>query len=148
MKALTDIKGRTLVTPDPDSITAWMVRAMLRGEKLGEKDLRVRTTRYQDAVPFYLDNDFADVGATAANAVVKTWTGKGGKVMVRSRPVPIKYILASTKLSPNDAERVRDALVALATTDAGRKTLDATGYKGFLAPNAAVDTSAIAWLGL
>ena len=70
------------MTPDPDSITAWMVRAMLRGEKLGEKDLRVRTTRYQDAVPFYLDYDFADVGATAANAVVKSWTGKGGKVAV------------------------------------------------------------------
>ena len=148
LKSLNDLRGRTLVTPDPDSITAWMVRAMLRGEKFGEKDLRVRTTRYQDAVPFYLEHDFADAGATAANAVVKSWTGKGGKVIGKSQSLPIKYILASTKLSPSDTERVRDALVALATTDAGRKTLDATGYKGFLAPNAAVDTSAIAWLGL
>ena len=29
-KALADLKGRKLVTPDPDSITAGMVRAMLR----------------------------------------------------------------------------------------------------------------------
>ena len=131
MKTLDDIKGRTLVTPDPDSITAWMVRAMLRGEKLGEKDLRVRTTRYQDAVPFYLDYDFADVGATAANAVVKSWTGKGGKVAVKSRSLPIKHIIASTKLSADEMERVREALIQLANTDAGRKVLAVTGYKGF-----------------
>jgi phosphonate transport system substrate-binding protein len=148
MKSLTDIKGRTLVTPDPDSITAWMVRAMLRGEKLGEKDLRVRTTRYQDAVPFYLDNDFADVGATAANAVVKTWTGKGGKVMVRSRSVPIKHVIASTKLPADEIDRIREALVNLPNTDPGRKALTTTGYKGFQAPNPEVEVSAIAWLGL
>jgi len=148
MKSLTDIKGRTLVTPDPDSITAWMVRAMLRGEKLGEKDLRVRTTRYQDAVPFYLDNDFADVGATAANAVVKTWTGKGGKVMVRSRSVPIKHVIASTKLPADEIDRIREALVNLPNSDPGRKALATTGYKGFQAPNAEVEVSAIAWLGL
>ena len=148
MKAVTDLKGRTLVTPDPDSITAWMVRAMLRGEKLGEKDLRVRTTRYQDAVPFYLENDFADVGATAANAVVKTWTGKGGKVMVRSRSVPIKHVIASTKLSADDVDRIREALLNLSNTDPGRKALSSTGYKGFQAPNSEVEVGAIAWLGL
>ena len=148
MKTVTDLKGRTLVTPDPDSITAWMVRAMLRGEQLGEKDLRVRTTRYQDAVPFYLENDFADVGATAANAVVKTWTGKGGKVMVRSRSVPIKQVIASTKLSAEEVDRIRDALINLPNTDPGRKALSSTGYKGFQAPNAEVEVNAIAWLGL
>jgi phosphonate transport system substrate-binding protein len=148
MKSLTDIKGKTLVTPDPDSITAWMVRAMLRGEKLTEKDLRVRTTRYQDAVPFYLDYDFADVGATAANAVVKSWTGKGGKVAVKSRSLPIKHIIASTKLSAEDMDRVREAVISLANTDAGRKVLTATGYKGFQAPNAEIEATTIAWLGL
>ncbi len=148
MKSVTDLKGRTLVTPDPDSITAWMVRAMLRGEKLGEKDLRVRTTRYQDAVPFYLENDFADVGATAANAVVKTWTGKGGKVMVRSRSVPIKHVIASTRLSAEEVDRVREALVNLSGTDPGRKALSTTGYKGFQPPNAEVEGATITWLGL
>ena len=32
-KGMADVKGRKLVTPDPDSITAWMVRAMLRSAK-------------------------------------------------------------------------------------------------------------------
>ena len=59
LKSMEDLNGRTLVTPDPDSITAVMVRAMFRGEKLtatAEREpspttVRVITTRYQDAVP-------------------------------------------------------------------------------------------------
>ena len=82
-KAMADLKGRTVVMPDPDSITAWMVRAMFRTEKIpvveGRGDpvlntVRIITTRYQDAVPFYLENNFAQVAITAANSVVKSWT--------------------------------------------------------------------------
>ena len=149
LKTIGDLKGRTLVTPDPDSITAWMVRAMLRSEKLAEgKDLRVRTTRYQDAVPFYIDYDFADAGATAANAVVKAWQSKGGKVIVKSRPVPIKQFIVSTKLPADEVERIREALLALPNTEPGRKALAASGYKGFQAPQADVETATITWLGL
>ena len=120
LKSVAELKGRTLVMPDPDSITAVMVRAMLRGEKMEEKDLaRLRTTRYQDAVPFYIDNGFADVGATAARAVVKTWTDKGGKVLVKSKLVPIKQIIVSSRVSADDADRIRDTLVGLAATEAG-----------------------------
>ena len=88
VKTLDDLNGHTLVTPDPDSITAVMVRAIFRGQKLTASSgrdtspatVRVITTRYQDAVPFYIENGFAEVGATAANSVVKAWTDKGGKI--------------------------------------------------------------------
>ncbi len=87
LKSLEDLKGHTIVTPDPDSITAAMVRAMFRAEKVPlstAKELtpaaaKVITTRYQDAVPFYLEYGFAQVGVTGANAVAKAWTDKGGK---------------------------------------------------------------------
>jgi ABC-type phosphate/phosphonate transport system substrate-binding protein len=148
LKDLKEIKGRTLVTPDPDSITAVMVRAMLRGEKMTEADLRVRTTRYQDAVPFYLDNEFADVGATAANAVVRQWTEKGGKVSVKSRSVPIKQFIVSNRVSNEDRERIRDALLGLANGPDGRRALTASGYKGFVPVDDAVEKASIAWLGL
>ena len=147
-KTLPDIKGRTLVTPDPDSITAWMVRAMLRSANIANDDLRIRTTRYQDAVPFYLEYGFADVGATAANAVVKEWTDKGGKVFLKSRSVPIKYFIVSSKLPADEQERIQRALVTLAQSDQGKQVLSAMGYKGFVSPDHSVDTSAIAWLGL
>ena len=148
IKAMNDLKGRKLVTPDPDSITAQMVRAMLRSEHLANGDLNVITTRYQDAVPFYVQHGFATVGATAANAVVKEWTEKGGKVVLSSRGVPIKQFIVSRRLSPDDQERIRDALLSLPQTETGRRALAASGYKGFVAPDAEVEATTISWLGL
>lgn len=152
LKGLEDLKGRTLVTPDPDSITAVMVRSMFRVEKIplnAEKQavpgtVRIITTRYQDAVPFYIENGFAQGGATASNAVVKGWTEKGGKVVYRSRPVPIKQFIVSSKLPADDVQKVRDALLTLRDP----KALETVGYKGFVAPNPEVESSTIAWLGL
>jgi ABC-type phosphate/phosphonate transport system substrate-binding protein len=146
-KDLRDIKGQVLVSPDPDSITTAMVKAMLRTENLTTQ-VKLINTRYQDAVPFYLENGFAQVGATAANAVVKHWTDKGGKVFARSRGVPIKQFVASTRLSADERDRIRDVLVNLGQTDPGRKALAASGYKGFVAPNRDVEAASIAWLGL
>lgn len=156
LKALGELKGHTLVTPDPDSITAVMVRAMLRTDNIkwtADRDpppatVRVITTRYQDAVPFYLENGFAMVAATAANAVVKGWTDKGGKVLVKSKPVPIKQFIVSTRMPPDEQARIREALIGLKDAKGGREALDAVGYKGFLAPNPQVETAAIEWLGL
>jgi ABC-type phosphate/phosphonate transport system substrate-binding protein len=147
-KVLADLKGRKLVTPDPDSITAWMVRAMLRSANIGPDDLKILTTRYQDAVPFYLEYSFADVGATAANSVVKEWTDKGGKVFLKSRSVPIKYFIVSNKLPADEQAQIQRTLITLAQTEPGRQALAAVGYKGFVAADPAVDAGAIAWLGL
>ena len=156
LKSMQDLNGRTLVTPDPDSITAVMVRAMLRGEKMtatADREppptaVRVITTRYQDAVPFYIENGFAQAGVTAANAVVKAWTDKGGKVLVKSRPVPIKQIIVSTKLPADEQQKIRDALLTLRDSKPGRDALEIVGYRGFVAPNPELEAATIAWLGL
>jgi ABC-type phosphate/phosphonate transport system substrate-binding protein len=156
LKTLDELKGQTLVTPDPDSITAVMVRAMFAADKIkwsADRDVppatvRVITTRYQDAVPFYLDNGFAQVAATAANSVVKGWTEKGGKVLVKSKSVPIKQFIVSTKMPPEEQQRIRDALIGLKDAKGGKEVLDTVGYRGFVATNPQVETAAIAWLGL
>jgi ABC-type phosphate/phosphonate transport system substrate-binding protein len=156
LKTMDDLKGRTVVTPDPDSITAWMVRAMFRTEKITTTEareptpstVRVITTRYQDAVPFYLEYNFAQVGVTASNAVVKGWTDKGGKVLLKSRPVPIKQFIVSSKLPAADAQKIREALLALKDAKGGQAVLDTVGYKGFVAPNPEIEAAVIAWLGL
>ena len=129
---------------------------MFRADKLTASDnrelssstIRVISTRYQDAVPFYIENDFAQAGATAANAVAKAWTEKGGKILVRSRPVPIKQFIASTKLSAEDQRKIREALLGLRDNKPGRDALEAVGYKGFAAPNPEFESSTIARLGL
>jgi ABC-type phosphate/phosphonate transport system substrate-binding protein len=162
LKSLDDLKGRTVVTPDPDSITTAMVRAVLRVADLpvvtapptaattaqDPTKVRLIATRYQDAVPFYIENGFAQVGATAAKAVIKAWTDKGGKVLAQSRAVPIKQFIVSSKLSPDEQARIRDALVTMGHTKPGRDALEITGYKGFIAPDPQIETASIAWLGL
>ncbi|HEY8243594.1 MAG TPA: PhnD/SsuA/transferrin family substrate-binding protein, partial [Casimicrobiaceae bacterium] len=156
LKSMEDLKGHTVVTPDPDSITAWMVRAMFRADKITATEgrdptpttVRVITTRYQDAVPFYLEYNFAQVGVTASNAVVKGWTDKGGKVLLKSRPVPIKQFIVSSKMSPAEAQKIKDALIGLKEAKGGQVALDTVGYKGFVAPNPEIETAVIAWLGL
>jgi ABC-type phosphate/phosphonate transport system substrate-binding protein len=156
-KAMADLKGRTVVMPDPDSITAWMVRAMFRTEKIpvveGRGDpvlntVRIITTRYQDAVPFYLENNFAQVAITAANSVVKGWTEKGGKVLLKSRSVPIKQFIVSTAMPAAEQQRIRDALIGLREAKGGSAALETVGYKGFVPPNHEVENAVIAWLGL
>jgi ABC-type phosphate/phosphonate transport system substrate-binding protein len=162
LKSIDDLKGRTLVTPDPDSITAWMVRAMLRVAKLPSIEappkaattpqdpdmVRVIATRYQDAVPFYIENGFAQVGATAAKSVIKAWTDKGGKILVQSRSVPIKQFIASSKMPAEDQAKIREALIGMAHTKPGRDALEIVGYKGFVAPESQVESASIVWLGL
>ena len=155
-KSIADLKGRTVVTPDPDSITAWMVRAMFRTEKVETTNardptpttVRIITTRYQDAVPFYLENNFAQVAVTAANSVVKGWTDKGGKVLLKSRPVPIKQFIVSTAMPAAEQQRIRDALIGLREAKGGPAALETVGYKGFIPPNHDVESAVIAWLGL
>jgi len=146
---LEDLKGRTIVSPDPDSITAWMLRAMLRDQKLkpGE-DVKVITTRYQDAVPFYVQYGFAQVGATAAKAVAKEWTDKGGKVVLSSRPVPIKQWIVSTKVPADEVEKIRGVLLGAAQNEPGKQALGTLGYKGFVPSSHDDELKAITWLGL
>jgi hypothetical protein len=136
------------VTPEKDSITWAMVMAMLRSEKFGPNDVKVMNTRYQDAVPFYIDKGFAEYGSTAANAVVKAWTSKGGKVYAQSMPVPIKQIIGSTRLPQADLDRIREILVSLSQNEAGQRVLAATTYKGFVAPNPDIEHNVMAWLGI
>lgn len=145
---LEDLRGLTVVSPDPDSITAAMLRSMLRDQKLGAADVKIITTRYQDAVPFYVEYGFADAGATAAKAVVQQWTQKGGKVLLSSRPVAIKQMIASTKLSAEDEQQIRAVLLGLAHSDAGRSALATLAYKGFVEPSREEEQKAIVWLGL
>ncbi|UVH55558.1 phosphate/phosphite/phosphonate ABC transporter substrate-binding protein [Variovorax paradoxus] len=143
------VAGKQLVMPDADSITAVITRAMLREQGLqGPTAVKVTNTRFQEAVPFYVQNGFAAYGATAASSVVKTWKDGGGKVCAESRAVPIKQWLASRKLDAATVAAAREALLSLAQTDAGKRALAASSYVGFVAPSADVEASLMSWLGI
>ena len=142
------IAGKGLVMPDVDSITSVITRAMLREHGLQPAALKLTNTRYQDAVPFYVQNGFAAYGATAASGVIKTWKDGGGNVCAESRPVPIKQWVASRKLDAATASAAREALLGLAQSDAGKRALATSTYTGFVAPSPEAETALMTWLGI
>jgi ABC-type phosphate/phosphonate transport system substrate-binding protein len=133
--------------PDPDSITAVITRATLRDLGIDTSTAEIRTTRYQDAVPFFVENGFSDVGITGSGAVVKQWQEKGGSIVLESKPVPIKHMIASTKMSDADVEKVRAVMLGLEKTESGQKILAKLGYKGYEAGDPQQLASLTKWLG-
>jgi ABC-type phosphate/phosphonate transport system substrate-binding protein len=131
MKQPADMKGKSFGMPDPDSITAVITRATMRDLGIDAAKTDIRTTRYQDAVPFFVENGFSDVGITGSSAVVKQWQEKGGAVLYESKAVPIKHMIASTKMRDMDVKTVRAVMLGLDKSDAGQKILAKIGYKGY-----------------
>ncbi|MDT9000385.1 PhnD/SsuA/transferrin family substrate-binding protein [Paucibacter sp. APW11] len=148
LKALAELKGLRIGAPDEDSITAVMMRATLRDAGVPIVPAVITYTRYQDAVPFFVENRLTHVGVTAASAVIKDWQAKGGRVMASSTAVPIKHIIASPALSAEQFEKVQAYLVGLDGSDEGKKKLEPTKWKGFELYDQAALLKLGAWLGL
>jgi ABC-type phosphate/phosphonate transport system substrate-binding protein len=148
LKSVAELKGLRLGAPDEDSITAWMVRATLR-DAIGDPEaVKVTYTRYQDAVPFFLENKLTHAGATASGAVVKDWTTKGGKVIAQSKPVPIKHLIAGPGISAEQRAALRKYFIELDSTDDGRRKLEPSKLKGFMPYDQAQMLELGRWLGL
>lgn len=146
-KTLADLKGRSISAPDQDSITAWMVRATLR-DALGSTAGNVIHTRYQDAIPFMVEQGLADAGSSSAPAVLKSWTDKGGRVIGHSKAVPIKHLLASASLPPEQFKTVQDYFLNLEGSDSGRARLERIQVQGFVGFDEAVLLGIGKWLGV
>ncbi len=143
-----DVLGSKMVMPDPDSITAWMVRATLRDLGANPKTLSLGTTRFQDGIPFMMENGFYDVGVTAAGAVVKEWQAKGGKILFESRPVPIKHMITSPNISKEEVEKIRAVFLGLESSKDGQAILDKIGFKGFILSDEQQTAELTKWLGI
>lgn len=143
-----DIRGKAMVMPDPDSITAWMVRATLRDLGMNPAQEQLGTTRYQDGIPFMMENGFYEIGITAAGAVVKQWQSKGGKVLFESKPVPIKHMIVSPKVPKADVQKIRNFILGLENSKDGQAILEKIGFKGFVAPDVQQTDELTKWLGI
>jgi len=98
-------------------------------------------------VPFFVENVFSDVGVSASGAVVKQWQEKGGAVLYESKAVPIKHMIASTKLSEQDLQKVRAVMLGLDKSESGQKILTKLGYKGYESGGPATAAVLTKWLG-
>jgi len=148
LRNVAELKGLRLGAPEEDSITAWMVRATLRDAVGDVQSVQITYTRYQDAVPFFVENTLTHAGATAAAAVVKDWQTRGGKVLAQSKPVPIKHLIAGPNLSTEQVNALRDYFTRLDGSDEGRRKLEPSKLRGFAPYDQAELLKLGQWLGL
>jgi phosphonate transport system substrate-binding protein len=148
LQSIADLKGSRLGAPDEDSVTSWMTRATIRDALGDASQVSYVYTRYQDAVPFFVENNLTQSGSTAAGAVIKDWQAKGGKVLAQSKMVPIKHVIAGPSLSTEQVASVREYLLGLDTSEEGRKKLEPSKLRGFAAYDDAAMMALGKWLGL
>jgi ABC-type phosphate/phosphonate transport system substrate-binding protein len=148
LHGMDDLRNKKIGVPAMESITTVMFIAGMKeiGVAVPTEDLTV--TRYQDAVPFMVENKFVDAGVTASAAVIKDWTARGGRVIGETKPIPIKQFLVSRRLSAEQREKVRELLLKLSESDSGRAALKGMNMKGFVPWNDAVMDEASRRLGL
>jgi ABC-type phosphate/phosphonate transport system substrate-binding protein len=147
-KDINELRGKKIGVPALESITTVMFTAQLN--ELGFRDPAVyyTATRYQDAVPFMVENGFVEAGVTASGAVAKDWVAKGGRVISETKPIPIKQFLASNKLTAEQREKVKNLMLKLSENDAGKNALKGMNMKGFVAWDDAVMMDAAKRLGM
>lgn len=147
-KSMQDLRGKKIGVPSVESITTVMFTANLRELNFPQPEKLFTATRYQDAVPFMIENGFVEAGVTGSAGVAKAWVAKGGRILAETKPMPIKQFLASKKLSESDREKLKSLLLNLSENEAGRNALSKIGMTGFVPWNAQAMDEAAARLGL
>lgn len=147
LKTLADLKGKKIGAPDEDSITSVLMRATLR-DALGTQMPEITYVKQQEAVPFMVDNGFVAAGVSASGAVVKGWQDKGGKVLASSKAVPIKHLIASSKISDSQRAQLAIYFTELEQSADGKKRLESLAVPGFVEFDQKTLVGMSNWLGL
>ncbi len=149
LQTLADLgqKRHKVGGPSEDSITSVMARATLR-EALGGKLPTMVYVRYQDAVPFMIENNLCSTGVSASKSVVKAWQDKGGRVLFTSQPVPIKQLLVSGNVGAEQRTALTKYFAGLDQNEVGRRRLKALNVPGFVEADEDALLPIGKWLGV
>ena len=142
---------KMLGSPDPNSITAWLVHGTLRDEAAAAKAStpQLKFTRYQESIQFMVSNGFVDIAATASEPIVKEWAAAGGRVLTTSRSVPIKDVIIANALGKEAIETIKSYFLKLSTNAEGQAKLERIGLKqGFVTYDQPAFVALGSWLGL
>jgi len=149
IRTISDVRGRTILTPDQYSNMWRAANAMLRDNKIDMSRETVKSMRDQAAIGWSLENGFFDVGVVnSVSGVGGSAEKNGGRVIARS-PARINMpMIASPKVSPAQVERLRAAIVALDYTESGQAVLKKIGMPtGFKETPRQAFVDFLAWLG-
>jgi len=125
-----DLRGKTILLPEK-GFTTKLGEAALRDLGINESEVALQYTRLQEVVPHSVEIGSADVGVV--NPTVKRqWEGQGNPVLLESKPVPGRTIIASARFSQAELKRLQNVLVGLRRSAEGARALNAIGVPDFV----------------
>lgn len=132
LKTLADARGKRFVMPEQVSYMSRFCRAALRDQGIDLSKENVQYVREQAAVTFYMDNQFADVGAIASySGPAKKLDKDGFRVLHRSVAQPYFPLVAHAKFKPEQIKAIQMALSSLPDKPGGSEILQRIGIAAF-----------------
>lgn len=132
LQKLEDARGKRFVMPERVSYMARFCRAELRDRGIDLAGENVQYVREQAAVTFYMDNQFADVGAIASySGPAKRLDKDGFRVLHTSLPQPYFPLVAHARYKPEQIRAVQRELSLLADKPGGPEILQRVGIASF-----------------
>lgn len=149
LRAIRDVRGKTILTPDQYSYIWRVANAMLRDVSINMAHEKVRSMRDQAAIGWSMENEFFDVGVVnAISGVGRSWEKNGHRVIARSGDLPNMPMIASPQVSEPQLVAVRAAMLALSGDDEGRGILKKIGVaSGFQEAQAQTFLDLLKWVG-
>lgn len=136
VRRVEDLRGRTVITPDPLAITSMLGEQLLKEHGLvpGRDYKLLRTASHNNAV-LTVHRGGTDAALTSAAVFerLSPEVQRELRVLTKTHPVPHMMVMSHPRLSAADHERLKRALLAFRRDGAGRKFFEATGY-GDMAP--------------
>jgi ABC-type phosphate/phosphonate transport system substrate-binding protein len=133
IKSIADLKNKTFVMPEESSYMTRFCRAELRNNGILLENKRVHYVREQAVIPFAIENRISNVGGIASySSAYAKWTKGENRMLYKSRAQPYRPMVASPNLSPEQVAKLKDALVDLGNSDAGKQVLKRVGVASFV----------------
>lgn len=140
-------KGKTIWSAGAKSYATDIGRAVLRTHGVAAEDFTLKVTKYQDAIPFMLDNDFGDVGMTRVESIARAWERGGGRILYSTERLPVYALVAKPGGDAALKKRVGEWMIAMSQTAEGEAALAPGGFKGFRATTAEETAALTSWFG-
>jgi phosphonate transport system substrate-binding protein len=149
VQSLADTQGLRWVLPEQVSYMSKFCARELQSQGITIAPDKLKYVREQGAVPFFLDNNFADVGGIASYSGVARKLDKAKhRVIHRSVAQPYFPLIAGQRVSAEQIRALQATLTALPQSAAGRDILKTIGIEAFDVDSGERLQKLLPWLGL
>jgi ABC-type nitrate/sulfonate/bicarbonate transport system substrate-binding protein len=144
---LADVRGKRVWTTGAYSFATATAMAVLRSQGIAAKDITLKITRYQDAIPFMLQNKFGEFGVTRLDSVALSWEKEGRAIAFTTDRLPVYAVVAKPDTDAALSERLGSWLIGLSQSDETSGLAAAAGFQGFRAAEPTEAERLSLWFG-